>query len=467
MKIAAILVLAAATLSVTAATAGATGSACPTQNDPNEIVIAGGTGQSAQLGKPFDSRFQVALANSNGCALTGNLAGINIDFGAPVSGASGLFSSTGSAQAVVGTDSQGMATAPSFTANDTAGGYTVGAQSDYGTVKFVVTNTAAGIPTALAASGPTDQQATVNGHYARPLQARATDANGNPVQGAIVTFSVVPGASGAGGMFLGGAAATTDSNGLALSPPLLANGTPGRFTVTASTDGVSTVASYTFDNHAGATTLAAVGSAKANARVEARYRRPLSVTVRDATGQPIEGATVNFAVAPADSGAAATFAGGSSQATATTDANGHTSSPPLVANKIAGSFTATASTGAETLRYRLTNTPGAPASIAAGAASGESTVIQTRFPVPLAVTVTDAYGNPLAGKVVVFTAPAHGPSGHFLNRARTIRVVTNRNGVAVAPPLTASGRAGGFAVTARVEGAAPRAAFALVNTVRG
>lgn len=467
MKIGAVAVLAAATLSTTAATAGATGSACPAQNNPNEIVVVGGSGQSTQLGKPFGSSFQVALANTNGCALTGNLAGISIGFVAPGSGASGLFSTTGSNQAVVGTDAQGIATAPSFTANHTVGSYAVDAQSDYGTAKFSVTNTAAGIPTAIAASGATDQQATVNNLYAQPLRARATDANGNPVQGATVTFSVVPGANGAGGMFLGGVAATTDSNGLATSPPLLANGTPGRFTATASTDGVSTVAIYTFDNHAAVTTLAAVGSAKASARVEARYRRPLSATVRDATGRPIEGATVNFAVAPAESDAVATFAGGSSQAIATTDAHGQASSPPLVANKTAGSFTATASTGGDTLRYRLTNLPGAPASIAAGAASGESTVVQTRFAVPLAVTVTDRYGNPVVGQVVVFTTPARGPSGYFLKRARRIRVATNRNGVAVAPPLTANRKAGGFAVTARVVGSASLAAFALVNTARG
>jgi hypothetical protein len=226
------------------------------------------------------------------------------------------------------------------------------------------------------------------------------------------------------------------------------------------------VATYTFDNHADVTTLAAVGSARGNARVGAHYRRPLSVTVRDAAGQPIEGATVNFAVPPADSGAAATFAGGSSQTTVTTDANGRASSPPLIANTTAGSFSATASTGDETLRYRLTNVPGAPASIAAGAASGESTVVQTRFQVPLAVTVTDQYGNPVGGQVVVFTTPARGPSGHFAKRSRRIRIATNRNGVAVAPPLTANRKAGGFAVTARVEGAAPRAAFALINMAR-
>src|SRR5579862_2776283 len=251
MKLPAILVLAAAALSTTAATAGAAGRACPVHNSPNEIVVAGGSGQTAQLGKPFDAPFQVMLANKNGCPLTGNLAGVNINFDAPGSGASGLFSSTGSNQALVGTDAQGVATAPSFTANDTVGSYTVDAQSDYGSVEFHVSNTAAGVPTAIAATGTTDQQATVNSQYGQPLQARVTDANGNPVQGAPVSFSVVPGATGAGAMFLGGAAtATTDSNGLATSPPLLANGVVGKFTATASTDGVSAVATYTFDNHA-------------------------------------------------------------------------------------------------------------------------------------------------------------------------------------------------------------------------
>src|SRR5260221_1192164 len=468
MKMAAILVLAAATLSTAAATAGASGGACPAQNNPNEIVIAGGTGQSAQLGRPFGSPFQVVLGTRKGGQLTGNLAGININFVAPASGASGIFSSTGSTRGVVGTDAQGAATGPSFTANHTVGSYTVAARSDYGTAEFSVTNTAAGIPTAIAVTGTTDQQATVNSRYAQPLQARATDANGNPVQGATVSFSVVPGATGAGAMFLGGAAtATTDSNGLATSQPLLANGIPGRITATASTEGVSAVAVYTFANHADLTTLPAARSSKANARVEARYRQPLSVTVRDATGQPVEGATVNFAVALADSGATATFVGGSSQATAMTDVNGRASSPPLVANKTVGSFTATASIGNETLRYRLTNIAGTPASITVGAASGESTIVKTRFPVPLAVTVTDRNGNPVVGQVVVFSTPARGPSGHFAKRSHRIRVETNRNGVAVAPPFTANGKVGGFAVTARVEGTSPRAAFALINKARG
>ncbi|HEY2073348.1 MAG TPA: Ig-like domain-containing protein, partial [Gaiellaceae bacterium] len=218
----------AAALSVSGARAS--GSACPTSNNPNELVLAGGSGQTAQLGKSFAQSFQVKLANTNGCPLTGNLAGITINFDAPGSGASGIFASSGSREAYVGTDAGGVATAPPFTANYTVGDYAVDAHSDYGSVGISLSNTANGLPSAIASTGTPSQEAAVNGNYGQPLQARVTDANGNPVQGANVTFAVLPGTTGASASFLGGEpSATTDANGLATSPPLVANGTPGRF----------------------------------------------------------------------------------------------------------------------------------------------------------------------------------------------------------------------------------------------
>ena len=83
-------------------------------------MLAGGTGQTTQLGKPFPQNLQVRLANTNGCPLTGNLAGVDVTFTVPASGASGNFPSTGSNIAVVGTDEQGTATAPPLIASDTA-----------------------------------------------------------------------------------------------------------------------------------------------------------------------------------------------------------------------------------------------------------------------------------------------------------------------------------------------------------
>ncbi|MEA3059517.1 MAG: hypothetical protein QOE50_929, partial [Sphingomonadales bacterium] len=200
----------------------------------------------------------------------------------------------------------------------------------------------------------------------------------------------------------------------------------------------------------------------------------------DANGQPIEGATVTFAITAADNGAAANFLGGAGQATALTDANGLATAPPLIANKTAGSFTATATAtalGAEPGRYVLKNRAAAPAGITAGAASGQSTIIGERFPIPLAVTVTDKNGNPVAGATVTFTAPAKGASGRFTvprhkkgahaRTSRIVRVRTNSEGIAAAPPFTANASAGGYAVTAAVKGSSVRTAFSLLNLPRG
>lgn len=468
-RLVSMLVLVAATLAAGAGSSSAAGTACPTTNNPNELVLAGGSAQTAQLGKQFETPLQVELANTNGCAVTGNLAGVTVEFDAPGSGPSGIFASSGSHVAVVGTDAQGVATAPAFTADYTAGDYSVDAHSDYGTVDIDVSNTANGLPSAIAALTGSGQQATVDAEYAQALQARVTDASGNPVQGATVSFALIPGPTGAGGSFLGGAAASavTDSNGVATAPPLLAGATPGRFTATASTDGLPSVAVFSLDSHAEAMTLAATAAVHPRARVEARYGEPLHVRVLDGTGAPVEGASVTFAIATAASGAGASFVGGSAQATELTDVNGVAASPGILANKVAGVFAVTASAaGASTASFALTNVATRAATVAAGAAGGSSTTVGARFPVPLAVTVTDKDGNPVANAKVVFAAPKKGPTGRFTHKRRRVTVTTGVKGIAVAPRFTANGVAGGFVVTVHVVGASARAAFALVNAPR-
>jgi len=471
MKRVLVICAVAAALTVAGSSARASVSACPTTNSPNELVLVGGSGQQAQLGKPFGQTLQVRLANTNGCPLTGNLAGVTVNFDAPGSGASGIFASSGSREAYVGTDAEGTATAPPFTANYTVGDYAVDAHSDYGSVGISLSNTANGLPASIASTGTTSQEATVGAGYGQPLQARVTDANGNPVQGVTVAFALVPGPTGAGAGFLGGEpSALTDSNGLATSPPLVANGIPGRFTATASTAGVSTVATFDLDNHAATTTLQKATTRDLVATVRTRYRSTLQARLLDSSGRPIEGATVNFSIASADNGAGAAFVGGNGQASALTDASGLAVSPALVANKTAGAFTATAgAAGAQPDEYILANVAAAPSSIARGAADGQSTAVGTRFSIPLAVTVTDENGNPVTGATVTFTAPRTGPSGRFARAkkraSRIVRVKTNGKGIAVAPPFTANASTGGYAVV--VQTGAVRAAVALLNLPRG
>jgi protocatechuate 3,4-dioxygenase beta subunit len=450
--------------------AGAAAGACPSVNRPNMLKIVAGSPQTAQLERPFQTNLQVVLANSNGCPLTGQLGGIWIDFSAPGSGASGTFATSGTNRVTVGTDATGVASAPAFTANDSAGSYSVQADSDYGSVLLYLTNTASGVVASIATSGQTAQSATVNSHYGKPLQVQVLDADGRPVQGASVTFSLATGPTGASASFLGGgpqATETTKANGQATSPPFVANATPGRFTATASTGGSAAAATFTLVNHAATITITSASEQIRTASVGTRFRQPLRARVRDAARRPVEGASVTFTLPAAASGAGASFLGGDSQATRLTDAKGRVTSPPLIANKTAGHFTATAAvTGsARSVSYPLRNLAGAPDAINAGAASGQSAPVGARFPIRLAVTVTDADDNPVAGALVTFAAPAHGPSGRFTRGGRSVKARTNGNGVAIAPVFIANGTRGGYIVTAVTGG--QRAVFALVNRARG
>ncbi|MGH2865440.1 MAG: hypothetical protein ACRDJX_09365 [Solirubrobacteraceae bacterium] len=365
---------------------------CPSPNPPNQLTLVSGTPQTTTLEATFASGLQVALTNSNGCAVTGT-AGVPVTFTAPAAGASGRFSASNSNTATVGADASGDVAAPIFSANASAGSYTVIASSPYGSVPFSLTNTAAGIPARLIAV---------------PLKSRST-------------------------------------------------------------------------------------------RVGRRFRESLQVRVLDAGGNPVAGASVAFAIEPASAGACATstaasasFAGAGTEAGATTNADGLATSPAYTANTAAGAFTAGASissggassaedtgkTGDPTVApvsFSLVNLAGRPAKIAPGVGSTQATTAGSAFPIRLAVTVTDADDNPVAGALVTFSAPIAGASGRFairargshrrrahLAHARTVAVRTGACGIAVAPTFAATRRPGGYIVKASVKPARP-AAFALVN----
>ncbi len=403
LAVAGALGAAASTLAGGAAAAsgepGGSGANCPATTSPNAMTLVGGTPQTATLDSAYASGLQVALTNTDGCAVTSGAAGVAVTFTAPSSGASGVFSASATNTVTVGADSSGAVAAPTFTANGIAGSYTVSASSAYGTVTFALTNTAAGTPARLVAVLPLKQMATVTHGYRRALAVQVLDGDGNPVPGASVTF-----------------------------------------TLTAST----------------ATSACGTNSGSSGA----------------------------------GSGADASFVDGASEASATSNADGVATSPALTANDEAGTFTASASPGSSGSEphsggggsgsvtpalFTLTNLAGAPAKLAPGVGETQSTRAGARFPVSLAVTVTDALGNRVPGALVSFAAPAAGASGRFTvrvasrsrrrGRTRQTRVAsvrTNACGIALAPALTANAQPGGYVVKASA-GHARAAAFALVN----
>jgi protocatechuate 3,4-dioxygenase beta subunit len=298
---------------------------CPSSNPPNQMTLVAGTPQTAILQSAFATGLQVALSNSDGCPVTSAAAGIPVTFGAPAGGASGVFSTSGSNTVIVGADASGSVAAPAFTANTVAGSYTVTASSQYGSVSFSLTNTAAGVPARIVTVPLKRRSASVSSRYPQPLQVKVMDANGNPIAGTTVTFTLGSGvssacgtnsSSSAGASFSGGsveATATTTTSGVASSPLFTANGTAGSFTATAAVSGkepsggsgkenpaasssdAATSVSFSLANLAGdpAKLATGVGSTQSTAAGSAFSIR-LAVTVTDAQKNPVPGALITF-----------------------------------------------------------------------------------------------------------------------------------------------------------------------------
>ncbi len=311
---------------------GGSGSNCPATTSPNAIALVGGTPQTATLNSAYTTGLQVALTNTDGCAVTSDAAGVAVRFTAPSSGASGVFSASGTNTVTVGADSSGAIMAPTFTANGIAGNYTVTASSQYGSVSFAFTNTAAGTPARLVAVSPVKQTATVAGRYRQALAVKVLDGDGNPVVGVSVTFTLIASTgssacgtsssssagSAADASFADGAtqaSATSNASGIATSPALTANGEAGTFTASAALGssggnephgGTSTSsiapALFFLSNLAGKPAKLAPGVGSTQSTIAGSpFPIALAVTVTDAQKNPVPGALVTFS-APAAGG---------------------------------------------------------------------------------------------------------------------------------------------------------------------
>ena len=127
-----------------------------------------------------------------------------------------------------------------------------------------VTVTQSGDVAAALTKSAGDGQATPAGQaFPVLLQVTVTDANGIPLAGAAVTYTVTPGANGAGGAFspTPPMPVLTDQNGNAPAPVLTANGAAGPFTVIAAVNGVAVTFSLNSIGYMLAENSAVVGSA--------------------------------------------------------------------------------------------------------------------------------------------------------------------------------------------------------------
>jgi streptogramin lyase len=213
------------------------------------VTANGGANQQTTSNTAFAANLAACVTD-----LDSQPVSTDVTFTAPASGASGTFAGGGTT-ATVTSDVSGCATAPVFTANDTAGFYSVTAQA--GTTStaatLALTNISPDIRINEAGVGITRMNANATATPA--LEARVT-SDDVPLAGATVTFTAP--SSGASGTFANGttvATALSGVDGIATAPEYTANSTLGQYEVTAATAGASSDAHLAVFNDPPASTL--------------------------------------------------------------------------------------------------------------------------------------------------------------------------------------------------------------------
>jgi hypothetical protein len=387
------------------------------------------------------------------------LQGLSVTFTAPAFGASGTFSN-GTNTITLTTGANGVASAV-FKSNATLGSYGVtAASSGLNSVSFPMSNH--GPLTKLTANASSSNQwAEISTPFLTPLVVTATDAAGNVVSGVSVTFTAPT--SGPSGTFSNNATKitlVTDGAGV-VAPSFTANAIPspkpgssgGEYFVGASAAGASGTG-FALNNVGKPASIVLSYGGGAVTQINQAVR--LAVQVVDSEPFGVPGATVTF-TAPT-SGPTGLFSNGTNTLTMTCD-HGGSCQTILTANGTIGSWNITVSSpGVSSISYPVKNV-GHPASMATNAGTTpQSTKVSTSFPVGFGVTIKDAYGNPVPGVGVTFTAPAFGPSGTFSNGTNRIgpdpgttnfNLITDGNGVVSGIPFTANATTGGpYIVTA-------------------
>ncbi len=281
--------------------------------------MAGGAPQSAAIGSAYATLLQASVTD-----VFGNpIPNVPVTFTVPAAGASGHFN----ALATVPTNALGVATAPVLIANHEQGSFTVTAAVAGVAVAddFDLSNTV--VPSAVSVLAGWAQKAVVGKAYPQPLEARVTDASGQPVSGIAVDFEQ-PGSGPAAASLP--ATVFTNANGVATAP-LTANDVAGSFTVDAWVAGVDRPAAFSLTSIAAAPQSITIVAGEASSAGNP-LTTDMAVLVVDAFNNPISGASVTFTVVSTAGGPAPTFAGGKTVAVVKTNRHGVATAPALTAN---------------------------------------------------------------------------------------------------------------------------------------
>jgi adhesin/invasin len=246
----------------------------------SQMASTAGNNQQAPVGRLVPVAPTVVVRNASGDAVPGVVVTFAIG-----SGGGGV---VGSRQV---TDATGTATVGGWFLGPLPGANTLTASSPGITgVTFTATGTAS-TPVSMVAVSQTTQSAPAGGNVADPPAVIVRDAQGIPVPGVAVTFSVT-----AGGGSVVGSPDTTSATGIATLTSWKLGTAVGANTVTATSTGLPSV-TFNATGTAGAPSLVVAAAGDNQTAVQGtNVAVPPAVRVTDASGNPVIGATVTFAV---------------------------------------------------------------------------------------------------------------------------------------------------------------------------
>ncbi len=179
--------------------------------------------------------------------------------------------------------------------------------------------------------------------------------------------------------------------------------------------------------------IAAVSTDTLRGQAGAQANGAIMVTVKNAAGNPVDTATVTFAIASG---------GGTLSATSVrTNASGQASTTWMLGTA-ATTQTVTASVGTlSPVTFVAIAASGAPATITKLAGDTQTGVVGTGLPVLPSVKVSDQFGNPVSGSLVTFSA---GSNGGLVNGGA---VNTGANGIATVTAWRLGNTVGTYTIT--------------------
>jgi adhesin/invasin len=246
----------------------------------SQMVATAGNNQQAPVGRLVPIAPTVIVRNAAGDGVPGVIVTFAV--------ASGGGSVVGSRQV---TDASGTASVGGWFLGPLPGVNTLTASSSgLPTVTFTAM-AVAGLPVSMVAISQTTQAAAIGANVGDPPAVIVRDAQGAPVSGVVVTFGVT-----AGGGSVVGSPDTTNANGVAALTSWKLGDVVGPNTVTATAAGLPSV-TFTATATAGSPASVVASAGDNQTAVQGtNVTIPPAVMVTDASGNPVIGASVAFAV---------------------------------------------------------------------------------------------------------------------------------------------------------------------------